>query len=143
MNCNSNTTPLINEISGVSCNSGCTPKDINVICKTIVIPNGQEILAIQGENNAAVRYFLVPKINENNVDMSDKTFTINIKTNSGSIISRQIEEPEILENYIKLKLEITEDITKESGIISLQIVAISDNFVWKSYSANFKIASSL
>jgi len=91
MNCNSNTTPLINEISGVSCNSGCTPKDINVICKTIVIPNGQEILAIQGENNAAVRYFLVPKINENDVDMSDKTFTINIKTNSGSIISKQIE----------------------------------------------------
>ena len=143
MNCNSNTTPLINEISGVSCNSGCTPKDINVICKTIVIPNGQEVLAIQGENNAAVRYFLVPKINENDVDMSDKTFTINIKTNSGSIISKQIEEPEILENYIKLKLEITEDITKESGIISLQIVAISDNFVCKSYSANFKIASSL
>lgn len=143
MNCNSNTMPLIENGNSVSCNSGCSPKDINVICKNIIIPNGQETLAVQGEENSAVRYFLIPRVNESEVDMSDKIFTINLKTNSGKIISKSIVEPEILENYIRLKLEITGDITEESGIIALQIIAASENFVWKSYSANFKIASSL
>lgn len=143
MNCNSNTMSLIENGNSVSCNRGCSPKDINVVCKNIIIPNGQETLAVQGEENSAVRYFLIPKVNESEIDMSDKIFTINLKTNSGKLISKSIVEPEILENYIRLKLEITGDITEESGIIALQIIAASEDFVWKSYSANFKIASSL
>lgn len=38
MNCNSNTVPLIDSNNNVSCDNGCTPKNINVICRNIIIP---------------------------------------------------------------------------------------------------------
>lgn len=143
MNCNSNTAPLLEETTGVSCNNGCTPKDINVICKKIVIPYGQETIGLQGENNASTRYFLIPKINENNDDLSDASFNIKIKNNSNEIISVKIENPEILENYIKIKWDIDSTITKNSGKIQVQIEAEKDNYIWKTYPAVFIVASSL
>lgn len=143
MNCNSNTAPLLEETTVVSCNNGCTPKDINVICKKIVIPYGQETIGLQGENNASTRYFLVPKINENSDDLSDASFNIKIKNNLNEIISVKIENPEILENYIKIRWDIDNIITKDSGKIQVQIEAEKDNYIWKTYPATFIVASSL
>lgn len=141
MNCNSNTAPLINNMNS-SCNSGCAPKDINIICKEIIIPNGQEVLGIQGENNSATRYFLVPKINENGDDLSDKDFSFIITKKDNSILTINVIDKKILDNYIKLKLIINKDITEETGIIKLSIQATSEDYIWKTYSANFKIAVS-
>ena len=65
MNCNSNTVSLIEgDGNNLNCNNGCVPKDINVICRKIIIPFGQNVLAIQGENNSNTRTFIVPKIND-------------------------------------------------------------------------------
>lgn len=141
MNCNSNTAPLINNMNS-SCNSGCAPKDINIICKEIIIPNGQEVLGIQGENNSATRYFLVPKINENGDDLSNKDFSFIITKKDNSILIINVIDKKILDNYIKLKLIINKDITEETGIIKLSIQATSEDYIWKTYSANFKIAVS-
>lgn len=143
MNCNSNTAPLLEETTVISCNNGCTPKDINVICKKIVIPYGQETIGLQGENNASTRYFFVPKINENSDDLSDASFNIKIKNNSNEIISVEIENPEILENYIKIRWDIDNTITKDSGKIQVQIEAKKDNYIWKTYPATFIVVSSL
>lgn len=143
MNCNSNTAPLLSESSTVNCNNGCTPKDINIVCKTIVIPNGQQILGIQGENNASKRYFLVPKVNDNGDDLSDKNFSIIIKNSNNISTTINIESLEKLENYIKLELIIDNTITSVSGDLSLQIVAESNDYIWKTYPATFTISSSL
>ena len=143
MNCNSNTMPLINISEQASCNNGCTPKDINIICKTIVIPTGQEILGVKGENNSSVRYFILPRVNENGDDLSDKEFSIIIINGNQSRNEIKIENPEILDNYIKLKLIINSSITQNSGELKLQIQAVSDNYVWKTFPATFKIVDSL
>lgn len=143
MNCNSNTMPLINTSEPISCNNGCVPKDINIICKTIVIPTGQEILGVKGENNSSVRYFILPKVNENGDDLSDKEFSIIIINGNQSRNEIKIENPEILDNYIKLKLIINSSITQNSGELKLQIQAVSDNYVWKTFPATFKIVDGL
>lgn len=144
MNCNSNTAPLLEQSSENSCSNSCTPKDINVICKKIIIPKGQENLGVQGENNSAVRYFLIPKITENGDDLSTKKFIIIVKNSNGTSTNINIENAEILENYIKIKLNITEVITAISGNLMVQIQAVGDsNYVWKTYPAVFNIVNSL
>ena len=141
MNCNSNTAPLVNSIIS-SCNNGCAPKDINVICKEIIIPSGQEVLGIQGENNAAVRYFLVPITNENGDDLSEKNFSFIIIDSENNSFEIEVKDKEILDNYIKLKLIVDQTMTKNAGVIKLLIQATSENYIWKTYSVNFKIAAS-
>ena len=143
MNCNSNTAPLLEQVTESACNNGCTPKDINVICKKIVIPTGQEVLGIQGENNAAKRYFLIPKINENGDDLSDAQFNIIIKSDINGVATIEIKQTEILENYIKLEWKIDDSITNVSGNLQVQIEAIKDDIIWKTYPATFIIASGL
>lgn len=143
MNCNSNTAPLLEQSITMSCNNECTPKDINIICKRIIIPAGQEILGIQGENNASKRYFLAPKITENGDDLSNAQFNIVIKSDINGTATIEIKEPQILENYIKLEWKIDDSITNVSGNIQIQIEAIKDNFVWKTYPATFVIATGL
>ena len=143
MNCNSNTVPLIDETVQLSCNNGCSPKDINVICKKIIIPTGQETLGIQGENNSAIRYFVVPKINENGDDLSNKNFSFIIVDSDNNRSEIEIENPEISDNYIKLKLMINNELTKNSGNLQIQIQAILDDYVWKTFPATFKIIDSL
>lgn len=143
MNCNSNTVPLIDETAQLSCNNGCSPKDINVICKKIIIPTGQETLGIQGENNSAIRYFVVPKINENGDDLSDKNFSFIIVDSDNNRSEIEVETPEISDNYIKLKLIVNNELTKNSGNLQIQIQAILDDYVWKTFPATFKIIDSL
>lgn len=144
MNCNNNTSPLLEERTDLICNNGCTPKDINVICKKIIIPTGQETLGIQGENNSATRYFLIPKTSENGDDLSDKNFSIIIKNSGGVSTEIEVESPEILENYIKIKFSITEAVTEVSGNLTLQIQAKTNgDYIWKTYPAVFNIANSL
>lgn len=143
MNCNSNTIPLIDETAQLSCNNGCSPKDINVICKKIIIPTGQETLGIQGENNSAIRYFVIPKINENGDDLSDKKFSFIIVDSDNNRSEIEVENPEISDNYIKLKLIVNNELTKNSGNLQIQIQAILDDYVWKTFPATFKIIDSL
>lgn len=143
MNCNSNTVPLIDETVQLSCNNGCSPKDINIICKKIIIPTGQETLGIQGENNSAIRYFVVPKINENGDDLSDKKFSFIIVDSDNNRSEIEVETPEISDNYIKLKLMVNNELTKNSGNLQIQIQAILDDYVWKTFPATFKIIDSL
>lgn len=143
MNCNSNTAPLLEQSTTMSCNNGCTPKDINVICKKIIIPAGQEVLGIQGENNASKRYFLIPKTTENGDDLSNAQFNIVIKSDVNGTATIEIKELQILENYIKLEWKIDDSITNVSGNLQIQIEAIKDDIIWKTYPATFIIASGL
>ena len=143
MNCNSNTAPLLKQSVTMSCNNGCTPKDINVICKKIIIPAGQEILGIQGENDTSKRYFLIPKITESGDDLSNAQFNIIVKSNTNGVKTVEIKQTEILENYIKLEWKIDNNITNASGELQVQIEATKDNTIWKTYPATFIIASSL
>lgn len=144
MNCNSNTVPLIEgDGNNLNCNNGCVPKDINVICRKIIIPFGQNVLAIQGENNSNTRTFIVPKINESGEDLSTKTFSILTKNSMGVIEVIEITNPEILENYIKIVWNISETNTSQSGTLTVQIQATSTDYVWKTFPAKFVIADSL
>lgn len=145
MNCNSNTMPLIDINSTSSCNVGCEPKEINIVCKSIVIPSGQEVLAVQGENAEETRTFLIPKITSGGQDLSDKNFSFIFRNSTPEIILIDIQKEDIeeLENYIKINFKITKEITSQSGSLNLQIIAEKDDFVWKTYSATFKIAESL
>lgn len=143
MNCNSNTAPLLEQVTESSCNNGCALRDINVICKKIIIPTGQETLGIQGENNAAKRYFLVPKINENDDDLSDAQFNIIVKSDINGIATIELNKIQILENYIKLEWKIDDSITNVSGNLQVQIEAIKEDLIWKTYPAVFFIKESL
>lgn len=142
MNCNSNTAPLIST-NTENCNLGCNIKDINIVCREIIIPSGQEILAIQGENNSNTRNFLIPKITEDGEDLSSKNFNIYAKNSNNVLITIPIENIENLDNYIKLTWKIDNSITETSGSITIQIEATSDNYIWKTYPASFIIANSL
>ena len=105
MNCNSNTMPLIDTNIQTSCNNGCSPKDINVICKTIIIPTGQEILGVQGDFGSISRTFILPKTTEEGFDLSDKDFIIVLQNINGEQWNESItaENIEILDNNIKIK----------------------------------------
>lgn len=144
-NCNSNTMPLsvVEGVSTSTCTNGCSPKEINVICKKIIIPYGQETLAIQGENDNGIRYFLVPKTTEDNVDLTSAKFYIITKISGEDPAVVEITNIEELDNYMKIGWDITNSITKESGTIQIQIVAKVDDIVWTSYPATFNIASGL
>lgn len=145
MNCNLNTMPLVDIGSTSTCNTSCEPKEINIVCKSIVIPSGQETLAVQGENTEETRVFLIPKITSGGKDLSDKNFSFVFKNSISEIVSIDIQKEDIekLENYIKINFKITKEITSQSGSLNLQIIAEKDGFVWKTYSATFKIAESL
>lgn len=145
-NCNSNTVPLStvsSSTSSSSCYNGCTPKNINVICKQIIIPYGQEILGVQGETGSSVRYFLVPKITEDSIDLSTATFYFITKMAGDDVLVTEVEEKEEVTNYIKLKWDITATTTQDSGNIQMQIVAKTDDYTWVTYPATFNIANGL
>lgn len=145
MNCNSNTMPLINTTEQISCNNGCTPKEINVVCKTIIIPTGQEILGVQGDVGSISRTFVLPKTTEEGYDLSNKTFAIILQNSEGeqwneNIPSENIEETE---NYIKIKWDLKAKDTQVAGDLKVSIKVSSEGFVWQTYVSSFIIQSSL
>ncbi len=145
MNCNSNTMPLINTAEQTSCNNGCTPKDINVVCRAIIIPTGQEILGVQGDVGSISRTFVLPKTTEEGYDLSNKTFAIILQNSEGeqwneNIPSENIEETE---NYIKIKWNLKAKDTQVAGDLKVSIKVSSEDFVWQTYVTSFIIQSSL
>lgn len=142
MNCNNNTAPLIST-TATSCNNGCDLKDIPVICNQIIIPAGQEILGIQGENNVSTRIFVIPKTIGGDIDLSSADFQILVKIGNSNTVVVDIPEKEILENYIKIKLPVDSSLTETSGNVSIQIVATGDGYTWKTYPTQFTIVKSL
>lgn len=142
MNCNNNTAPLISTTT-TSCNNGCDLKDIQVVCNQIIIPAGQEILGIQGENNVSTRTFIIPRIIGGDIDLSSADFQILVKIGSSNTVTIDIPEKETLENYIKIKLPVDSSLTETSGNISVQIVATGDGYTWKTYPTQFTIVKSL
>ena len=87
---------------------------------------------------------IIPKTSENGDDLSDKNFSIIIKNSGGVSTEIEVENPEILENYIKIKFSITEAVTEVSGNLTLQIQAKTNgDYIWKTYPAVFNIANSL
>lgn len=145
MNCNSNTIPLIETETQTACNNGCSPKDINVICRKIAIPTGQNILGVQGDLSSISRIFVVPKITEEGYDLSDKIFHMVIENIENEQWEELIsaENIEILENYIKLKWNLLPKDTQYSGVLKVSIKASKDNFTWQTYIASFEIQPSL
>lgn len=145
MNCNNNTMPLIEVGSQTTCNNGCTPKDINVVCRKIIIPTGQEILGVQGDTGSISRTFVVPKTTEEGYDLSSKVFRIIVENGEGEQWEETIpvENIETLENYIKLKWNLIPKDTQYSGELKVSIKAIKDNFIWQTYIASFEIQPSL
>lgn len=142
MNCNNNTTPLITSTTQGTCTTSCEIKDIQVVCKKIIIPYGQDIIGIQGENNVSSRTFLVPITSENGIDLSNAQFSILYKLQGAETQEIQLKSTQV-GNYIKLVWDIDYKITETNGNVQVQIKAIGDNFIWKTYSAIFKVAESL
>lgn len=144
MNCNSNTAPLLNNNIQTTCNNGCNIKDIQVICKQIIIPTGQDILGVQGESNVSERTFIIPKNPVENIDLTEAKFSLLYKIGSDTqTIEIQEEDKEVLENYIKIKWKIDNKVTEIWGTVEVQIVATGDNYVWKTYPVTFRVIQSL
>lgn len=149
MNCNSNTAPLLNTNMQTSCNNGCNIKDVQVICKQIIIPTGQDILGVQGESNVSERTFIIPKKTENNIDLTEANFSLLYKIGSDTqTIEIPEEDKEILENYIKIKWNIDNKVTEIYGTIQVQINATGtdktgNEYLWKTYPATFRVIQSL
>ena len=145
MNCNSNTMPLIDTGSTTTCNNGCIPKDISVICRKIIIPLGQDILGVQGDTNSITRNFILPKVTEDGYDLTDKSFSIILQNSENEqwIESIPLENVEIAENYIKIKWNIKPKDTQLSGKLQVAIKATLDDFVWQTYVSEFVIQPSL
>ena len=76
MNCNSNTMALNTISQNGACTGKCQNRYIYIMCRTIVIPVGQEIIAVQTDNNSIERTFVFPTVNESGDDLTDKTFTV-------------------------------------------------------------------
>lgn len=144
MNCNSNTAPLLNNNIQTTCNNGCNIKDIQVICKQIIIPIGQDILGVQGESNVSERTFIIPKNPVENIDLTEAKFSLLYKIGSDTqTVEIQEEDKEVLENYIKIKWKIDNKVTEVWGTVEVQIVATGDNYVWKTYPVTFRVIQSL
>lgn len=142
MNCNNNTVPLTTGTIQGTCTTSCEIKDIQIVCKKIIIPYGQDIIGIQGENNVSSRTFLVPTTSENGIDLSNAQFSVLYKLQGAETQEIQLESTQI-GNYIKLVWDIDYKITETNGNVQVQIKAVGDNFIWKTYSAIFKVAESL
>lgn len=145
MNCNSNTMPLITMTeNGGRCTNNCVPLDISVVCKKMLVPQGQNVLGIQGETNVSTRNFLLPKVTEEDIDLSQANFQILYQI-GGEIKQIEIDKNNVeeLENNIKIKWIIDSSITEISGNVTIQIVATGENYVWKTYPTTFVIIKSL
>lgn len=142
MNCNSNTMPIPGVINN-TCENKCINYPINIICKQMILPDNQRILAVQGENYAIKKTFFIPKITENGDNLEDKTFSLSIKKLDGSIINLEINNPKILENYIQLEWIVDSTYTDVIGKVFVQISASGDNFVWKTIPDYFNIIESI
>lgn len=146
MGCNNNTSPLVEENNKIlNCNNGCSPKDINVVCRQIIIPYGQEVLGVQGDNNSSTRFFLIPDTTESGIDLKDKTFRILVENSNKEqwveIVDQ--ENVKLLDNYIKIKWNIGSNETAVNGNLKILIEAIADNFKWQTYEAKFIVKPSL
>lgn len=149
MNCNSNTSPLIKEGQDSSCNLGCEPKDIQIVCRDIVIPSGQSVLAIQGDINSSYRYFLLPKVTAYGDDITDGIISVIVKRADNQTFEHIIQDVEKKENYIKFKWELDKDDTEVPGILQVMIKVVKKSedeeisFVWQTFSASFTIEKSI
>lgn len=146
MSCNNNTVPLVESSSNnINCNNGCSPKDINIVCRQIIIPYGQENIGVQGDNNSTTRTFILPDTTETGIDLKDKTFSILAENSNKQQWKTVVDknDVEILDNYIKIKWNIGSNETAVSGILKISIEAVGDNFIWQTYSANFNVKQSL
>lgn len=145
MNCNSNTVPLIDSNNNVSCDNGCTPKNINVICRNIVIPQGQEVLGVQNDNNSTYRIFVLPKVNEEGTDLSDKTFSIITKNANKDVnkLTVNSDDVTITDNFIEIKWVPTDIDLALSGNLYLSIEASSEDYRWETFTARFQIMPTL
>ena len=146
MSCNNNTAPLVESSSNnINCNNGCSPKDINIVCRQIIIPYGQENIGVQGDNNSTTRTFILPDTTETGIDLKDKTFSILAENSNKQQWKTVVDknDVEILDNYIKIKWNIGSNETAVNGILKISIEAVGDNFTWQTYSANFNVKQSL
>lgn len=149
MNCNSNTSPLIKEVQSDVCNLGCETKDIQVICRDIIIPSGQSILAIQGDINSSYRYFLLPKITAYGDDITDGIVSVVVKRADNQVFEHKINDIEQKDNYIRFKWKLNKDDTEIPGTLQIVIKVVKKSedeeisFVWQTFSANFTIAKSI
>ena len=144
MICNNTNIPAIeNIISG--CNNGCEPKDINIVCRKMIIPSGQEILCVQGDNNSTIRNFVIPNVTENGVSLKDKILNIVLENSKKEYFRINLKNEDIiyLDSYIKIKWNIANNETAVSGKLQVAIEAVGDNFKWQTYAGEFIIIPSL
>lgn len=145
MGCNSNTMPLIDENDSLSCNNGCTPKYINVVCKKIIIPNGQKILGVQGDTDSISRTFIVPNSTEQGSDLTDKIFFIVVQNENGEQWEEKVPEENIekSETYVKIKWMLKPKDTQVAGSLLVSLKAELETFVWQTYMGEFLIQKSI
>lgn len=143
MNCNNNTAPLIDNISQ-SCDNVCIPKPINIVCRQIIIPTGQDILAVQGDINSSFREFFIPVETEQGFDLTDADFVIEVLNAENFYYEVSINNSKTVQgNYIKLKWELNEQDTSVAGNLKVAIKATKPDFKWETYYATFKIQQNL
>lgn len=145
MNCNSNTVPLINSSDTDSCNTGCANKNIFVICRNIIIPVGQDIIAVQNDLGSVTRTFVMPETTENGDTLEGKTFIITSINSKGQLYKNIIpgNNVEVKGNSILVKWELTKFETIVNGNLQVQIEAVADNFKWSTKIANFTVYKSI
>ena len=145
MNCNSNKVPLSSVKSGKNCYSNCTNKNIYIKCRQIQIPSGQEILGVEGDKGSNKRVFILPSVNESDIDLTDKIFTI-VSINSNKKINRNeisTDNITISGNSISILWEPTTEELSVDGNLILQIEASGENFQWSTLPALFIISNSI
>lgn len=144
MICNNTNIPTVeNIISG--CNNGCEPKDINIVCRKMIILSGQNIIGIQGDINSNIRNFILPIETESGINLKDKNFNILEQNSDGTQWRMPLSEDniDISDTYIKLKWDIGKNETAVSGTLKVAIEATEDNFKWQSYIGEFYVYPSI
>ena len=144
MNCNSSTAPL-QSTAGAGCNTGCTPKPINIVCRNIIIPIGQEILAVEGDLNSSFREFLIPLETEQGFSLENSTFSILVMNSNGEQYQVILNSKDITiqGNYIKIRWDLSARDTSVAGDLKISIQATRDGFRWETYSTTFRVEPSL
>lgn len=147
MNCNSNTMPLIDTNSNLvsSCGGSCSSRNIRIVCRNIVIPNGQNILGAKDDNNSIKRTFILPTVNESGISLEEKEYVI-ITINANNEEYRHVLEEkdvEVLGNSIKLTWEPTIYETAVQGNLQVQIEVLGEDFKWSTYPVNFVVSETL
>ena len=143
MNCNNNTSPLITMIS--NCNVDCKNSNIYIKCKNMIIPAGQEVIAVQNDKNSTKRTFVLPLINESGISFENKSFEVISLNKKNQFYKQEIlgDNLKFRGNYIYLDWYPSIYETSLNGKLKVQIKVKGNDFEWLSNIGEFIVNNTL